>query len=792
MEVEEECDQEEEEEDLEREETVEPGEAEAREIVTLSIHSVKGFTPERSMKMKGMIGDREVVVLIDSGATRNFISQQLVDELGLPVAKHKNFGVKVAGGHIINGKGKCAGLVMTIHGIEIMNEFLLLDLGETTDVVLGYAWLETLGETRVHWKHRKLSWKIGDTWVTIVGDPALSKEEISLNSMERVIKHKEEVYLLELTALFESQGKQDNETHASALQPTLTRYKQIFELPKGLPPTRNMQHAITLLEGTTPINSRPYRYSYVQKDEIEKLVREMLDAQIIRPSVSPYSSPVLLVKKKDGGWRFCVDYRALNKVIVPDRYPIPVIEELLNELKGATMFSKIDLKSGYHQIQMKGEDVEKTAFKTHQGHYEFLVMPFGLTNAPSTFQSIMNDVFRPYLRRFVLVFFDDILVYSPDVSTHQKQLETMLKVLKQHQFYANAKKCSFGNNEVSYLGHIISGEGVAADPEKVEAIVNWPQPKNVTELRGFLGLTGYYRKFVKHYGQIARPLTELLKKGGFAWSETTQAAFHRLKIAVTTIPVLALPDFGKPFTIETDASGEGVGVVLSQEKRPVAYLSVAFSTKGRIKSVYERELLAIVKAVEKWKHYLTALPFVIKTDQRSLRHLLEQKSVSTIQQRWASKLLGLNYRIEYKPGVENRVADALSRRPPTEELRQLTLTAPFSLDIEELKSQMRANQEWGSLIISLENGEEKPGIFTLLNGILYREGRLVIPSKSSLIPTLLHQFHSSAMGGHEGALKTFKRLSQEVFWKGMRKDVVTFIKQCQECQENKYATTSPA
>ncbi|CAA7046448.1 unnamed protein product [Microthlaspi erraticum] len=333
---------------------------------------------------------------------------------------------------------------------------------------------------------------------------------------------------------------------------------------------------------------------------------------------------------------------------------------------------------------MKSSDVEKTAFKTHQGHYEFLVMPFGLTNAPSTFQSVMNDLFRPHLRRFVLVFFDDILVYSLDIGTHRRHLRTVLQLMKQHHFYANAQKCSFGEDEVAYLGHRIFAAGVAADPEKIEAMIKWPVPRSVTELRGFLGLTGYYRRFVKNYGLIARPLTELLRNNGFTWSEKATEAFQALKAAVTTLPVLILLDFSKPFTIETDASGAGIGAVLSQERRPIAFLSQAFSSQGRVKSVYERELLAIVKATTTWKHYLTGREFIIKTDQSSLKHLLDQKAVSSVQQRWAAKLIGLNYKIEYKPGVENRVANALSRRAPSEEFQQLKLTAPLSIDMEEL------------------------------------------------------------------------------------------------------------
>ena len=310
---------------------------------------------------------------------------------------------------------------------------------------------------------------------------------------------------------------------------------------------------------------------------------------------------------------------------------------------------------------MQASDEYKTAFKTHHGHYQFRVMPFGLTNAPATFQCIMNEVLEPFLGKFVMVFLDDILIYSPSLDTHLSHLDQVFAKLREHKLYMKASKCSFAQHQLEYLGHIISDEGVSTDPSKTSAMLQWPTPVSVTELRGFLGLTGYYRRFVKNYGVLAKPLTQLLKKNQFVCSSTTQQAFDLLKQAMATTPVLALPNFQNPFEVETDASDHGIGAVLMQKGQPIAFLSKALGLKHQHMSIYEKEFLALIMAVDKWRSYLQRQEFIIQTNHKSLSFLTEQNLQSDLQRKAMTCMMGLKFKVVYKKGKENLAADALSR-----------------------------------------------------------------------------------------------------------------------------------
>ncbi|WVZ52111.1 hypothetical protein U9M48_003201 [Paspalum notatum var. saurae] len=342
-----------------------------------------------------------------------------------------------------------------------------------------------------------------------------------------------------------------------------------------MPPDKDIEFLIELLPGTAPIAMRQYRMAPIEHEEVKKNINELLAKGYIRPSSSPWAFPVLLVEKKDTDVkRMCVDYRALNKVTIKNKYPLPRIDDLYDQLQGACIFSKIDLRSGYHQLKIRPSDIPKTAFATKYGLYEYTVMSFGLTNTSAYFMQLMNSVFMDYLDKFVVVFIDDILIYSKTESEHEEHLRLVLQRLREHKLYAKFSKCEFWIDKVRFLGHVVSKGGIAVDPSNVSTITNWKVPKIPKEVRGFLGLAGYYRRFIENFSRIAKPMTSLLEKDAeFRWTSAQQAAFDELKKRLTTAPVLTLPDQQKKFIVYCDASRDGLGCVLMQQGKVIAYAS---------------------------------------------------------------------------------------------------------------------------------------------------------------------------------------------------------------------------
>ena len=350
-------------------------------------------------------------------------------------------------------------------------------------------------------------------------------------------------------------------------------YPDVFpaELP-SIPPERDAVFEIKLVPGTQPIHKTPYWMAPKEQVELKRQLDDLLAKGFIRPSKSPWAFPVLFVEKKDGTKRLCVDYRDLNRVTIKNKYPLPCIEVLFEQLRGAKVFSKIDLNSGYHQLRIRDEDIEKTTFSTRYGHYEYIVMSFGLTNSPAVFMEAMNRMLHEYLDDFVVVFLDDILIYSKSEEEHELHLSLVLDALRKNQFYGKLKKCAFWLSEVAFLGHVINQHGISVDPKNVASVVNWQRPTTVIEIRSFLGLAGYYRRFVQDFSSIAKLMTRLTEKGGpFVWNNDCEISFHTLKDKLVNAPILALPESGKRFTVYTDASRVGLGCVLMHDGKVIAY-----------------------------------------------------------------------------------------------------------------------------------------------------------------------------------------------------------------------------
>ena len=399
------------------------------------------------------------------------------------------------------------------------------------------------------------------------------------------------------------------------------------------------------------------------------------------------------------------------------------------------------------------EDILKTAFRTHHGHYEFRIMLFGLCNAPSSFQATMNAIFWPYLRRFIIVFFDDILVYSASLTEHLNHLEITFQVLLTHQFVLKFSKCFFAQNQVEYLGHIVSSEGVKPVASKVEAILHWPIPHSIKAVRSFLGLAGFYRRFIRGYATIAAPLVHITTKAHFLWTEKAQAAFEQLKLAVSTAPVLSLPDFEQPFTVETDASGVGMGAILSQQEHPLAFFSKPFPLKLLSASTYVRELFAVTATVKKWRQYLLGHRFTIVTDHRSLKELLTQVIQTPEQHTYLARLMGYDYQIIHHSGALNQAADALSRLPEHNSSLMM-LSVPCLTFMEELRRQLEASSEYVNQRQAIgQSPTTFPG-YSVVNNLILHQKRIWLPRGLPLIPTLLTEFHSTLADGHMGVAKT--------------------------------------
>ena len=633
------------------------------------------------------------------------------------------------------------------------------------------------------------------------------------------------------------------EQQRAELSALLGRFADTFNFSRGQRGTCTLvQHHIRT--DSHPIKQRAYRACPEKRAEIERQVAGLLADGLVEESCSPWASPVVLVRKKGGQWRFCIDYRRLNGVTIKDSHPLPRVDDSLDALAGSSWFTSLDFSDGYWQVSMAEEDREKTAFTTGRGLYQWRAMPMGLTNAPATFQRMMELILRGLPWHICMVYLDDILIYSRSFEEHLQHLEEVLSRIQRAGLKLNQRKCHFARDHVVFLGHVVSRDGLQPDPRNTEKVKTWPTPRNPSEVRAFVGLCSYYRRFVKGFSQHAAPLSRLAGKDvPFEWTAECEASFTYLKQVLTSAPVVTLPNFSLPFRIHTDASKDSVGAVLAQEveglERVVAYASKALTQAQKRWSTFDRELWAVVWAVREFKHYVGLSSFSIVTDHRpllGLRRMALDNDPTGRRCRWILELDPFDWVMVHKDGSRHTNADALSRRPvtpdcatevdsgvhvvaaleedglsPSLEATQVEPDPVYSFsgsDTEVLLGQ-REDSDIRTVLDWLEQGGRRPppkylwgasahlkklwtefNRLSVVGGLLCRtvhsvptgeeQVQVVIPP--ALVPELLQHLHGGPAAAHFSAERVWEKARRSYYWPFMLRDIRQWCEQCVPCQ----------
>ncbi|GJW44573.1 putative nucleotidyltransferase, ribonuclease H [Tanacetum coccineum] len=696
-----------------------------------------------------LLNNRYASVLFDTSADRSFVSTAFSSQIDItPTTLDHYYDVELADGRIIGLNTILRGCTLNILNHPFNIDLMPIELG-SFDAIIGMDWLVKYQAIIVCAKKIvRIPW--GNETLIVHGDGSNQGHESHLHIISYT---RTQEYMLKGCPVFlanvntkETEDKSEKKRLEDV--PIVQDFPDVF--PEDLP-------------------------------ELSEQLKELFDKGFIIPSSSPWGSLVLFVKKKDGSFRMCIDYRELNKLTVKNRYPLPRIDDLFDQLQGLSVYSKIDLRSGYHQLRVREEDISKTDFRTRYGHYEFQVMPFGLTNAPAVFMDLMNRVCKPYLDKFVIVFIDDILIYSKNKQEHEEHLKLILELLKKEELYAKFSKCEFWIPKVQFLGHVIDSQGIHVDPAKIESIKDWASPKSPTEIHQFLGLVGYYRRFIEGFSKIAKPMTKLTqKKVKFEWGDKQEIAFQLLKQKLCSAPILALPEGSKDFIVYCDASSKGLGVVLMQRKKVIAYVSRQLKIHEKNYTTHDLELRAVVFSLKLWRHYLYRTKCTVFTDHKSLEHILNQKALNMRQRCWLELLSDYDCKIRYHPGKANVVADALSRKE-----REPPLRKP-----ENIK-----NEDVGGMLLENSKDPEKLRTEKLeprANGTLCLNGRSWLPCYGDLRNVILHESHKSKYSIHPGSEKMYQDMKKLYWWPNMKANIATYVSKCLTCAKVKVEHQRPS
>lgn len=751
------------------------------------------------------VGEFPALVLLDCGATHSFVSSAWARLNNIELRATEPLFVTMADGVTRNTcTTQTSLLTVSVGGCVFDHSFSVLDV-DGYDVILGMPWFRE-HNPQIDFQTHRVSLAGKAFFANDLRLPRKSQRPalsfISGKRASKELRSGSQCFLAWVEVLEGINSAADQTAHfTKEQQQQLTNVLEEFhdcfpdQLPEGLPPERAINHEIEVESSSTPPSRPPFRLPKPQLDELQRQLEELLRLGYIQPSKSPYGAPVFFVKKSDGSLRLVCDWRQLNKITVKNKACLPSIEDLFDSVQGSKYFTKLDLASGYHQVRIREGDVHKTAINTPFGHFEYRVMGFGLTNAPATFMSLMNHVLQPFLRKCAVVFLDDILIYSQSWKEHLLHIRSVLSCLRSHKLFCKPKKCVFGVRQVTYLGHHITGTTLAADPEKLKAVSDWPTPKSVSDIRRFLGFANYFRRFIKGYSDMSRPLEETTgRHARFVWNQQHQEAFDRLKACLQTTPVLQLVSHKKPLRVVTDASAFALAGVLLQETspgtwHPVAYTSRRLTPAERNYTAMERETLAVVHALVTWRTYLYK-HFDIITDNNGVTYLKSKKALSQREARWVDFLADFDFSIHHVRGQDN-IADPLSRRPDME------LRAEFSLQLDQqcLKviSSGYASDKSMQVIIKRLGRKNRDAfheryVWDDQNQLLYLRDdtslRLCVPQCSARL-LFLGEYHDCVTAAHPGRDRTYARLSRHLYWPGMSKDVKKYVASCEVCQRAK-------